>query len=80
MLPILEARICFISTESVARAESDDALFFEIEVMPRLRAIRNRLFQDSAPVRDARVLPSGNGHKSVELDNYAKAIGRRNRA
>ncbi len=61
-------------------AERDDALFFEIEVMPRLRAIRNRLFQDSAPVRDARVLPSGNGHKSVELDNYAKAIGRRNRA
>jgi lipid II:glycine glycyltransferase (peptidoglycan interpeptide bridge formation enzyme)/peptidoglycan/xylan/chitin deacetylase (PgdA/CDA1 family) len=26
------------------RAESDDTLFFEIEVLPRLRAVRNRLF------------------------------------
>jgi peptidoglycan/xylan/chitin deacetylase (PgdA/CDA1 family) len=32
-------------------AESDDALFFEVEVLPRLRAIRNRLFHNSAPVR-----------------------------
>jgi peptidoglycan/xylan/chitin deacetylase (PgdA/CDA1 family) len=29
-------------------AESDDTLFFEIEVLPRLRAIRNRLFHTSA--------------------------------
>jgi peptidoglycan/xylan/chitin deacetylase (PgdA/CDA1 family) len=29
-------------------AESDDALFFEIEVLPRLRAVRNRLFHPAA--------------------------------
>lgn len=36
-------------------AESDEALFFEIETLPRLRAMRNRLFRNSAPVRAARV-------------------------
>lgn len=30
------------------RAESDDTFFFEIEVLPRLRAVRNRLFHLSA--------------------------------
>jgi peptidoglycan/xylan/chitin deacetylase (PgdA/CDA1 family) len=30
------------------RAESDDTFFFEIEVLPRLRAVRNRLFHSSA--------------------------------
>jgi len=30
------------------RAESDDILFFEIEVLPRLRAVRNRLFHNAA--------------------------------
>jgi hypothetical protein len=30
------------------RAESDDTFFFEIEVLPRLRAVRNRLFRPSA--------------------------------
>jgi peptidoglycan/xylan/chitin deacetylase (PgdA/CDA1 family) len=32
-------------------AEGDDSLFFEIEVLPRLRAIRNRFLRGSAPVR-----------------------------
>lgn len=36
------------------RAESDDTLFFEIEVLPRLRAVRNRLFRTDVPVRDGR--------------------------
>jgi peptidoglycan/xylan/chitin deacetylase (PgdA/CDA1 family) len=31
-----------------SRAESDDTFFFEIEVLPRLRAVRNRLFRVSA--------------------------------
>jgi peptidoglycan/xylan/chitin deacetylase (PgdA/CDA1 family) len=34
-------------------AESDDSLFFEIEVLPRLRALRNRLFHRTAQVRAA---------------------------
>jgi peptidoglycan/xylan/chitin deacetylase (PgdA/CDA1 family) len=33
------------------RAESDNAMFFEIEVLPRVRAIRNRFFQTHAPIR-----------------------------
>jgi peptidoglycan/xylan/chitin deacetylase (PgdA/CDA1 family) len=33
-------------------AESDDALFFEIEVLPRLRVIRNRFFRKSAFVHE----------------------------
>ena len=32
-------------------ADGDDALFFEIEVLPRLRVIRNRFFRKSAFVR-----------------------------
>jgi len=36
-------------------AESDAALFFEIEVMPRLRAIRNRVFRNSTPARAVQV-------------------------
>jgi len=36
-------------------AESDDTLFFEIEVLPRLRAMRNRMFRNHAPVQIDRV-------------------------
>jgi len=36
-------------------AESDDTLFFEIEVLPRLRAVRDRLFRKSGRVRTGRV-------------------------
>ena len=35
-------------------AESDDALFFEIEVLPRLRAVRNRIFHKNGLVRAGR--------------------------
>jgi peptidoglycan/xylan/chitin deacetylase (PgdA/CDA1 family) len=38
-----------------SRAESDDTFFFEIEVLPRLRAVRNRLFRHSADSQGARV-------------------------
>ena len=31
-----------------SRAENDKSLFFEIEVLPRLRAIRNKIFQNAA--------------------------------
>ena len=40
------------------RAESDDAFFFEIEVLPRLRAIRDRLFAGLGFVRIGRKHPS----------------------
>jgi peptidoglycan/xylan/chitin deacetylase (PgdA/CDA1 family) len=40
------------------RAESDDSFFFEIEVLPRLRAIRNRLFRGFEVRSDRRELPS----------------------
>jgi peptidoglycan/xylan/chitin deacetylase (PgdA/CDA1 family) len=61
-------------------AESDAALFFEIEVMPRLRAIRNKIFQNSAPTRAIQVHSSANQHDSMHLDNHVKASDRRKRA
>jgi peptidoglycan/xylan/chitin deacetylase (PgdA/CDA1 family) len=42
-------------------AENDGTLFFEIEVLPRLRAIRNRLFRTHHPVRIGRVHLSATG-------------------
>ncbi len=36
-----------------SRAECDDTFFFEIEVLPRLRAVRNRLFRASADSQGA---------------------------
>jgi len=36
-------------------AESDDTLFFEIEVLPRLRTIRNQFFRTSAPAPPTRI-------------------------
>ena len=44
-------------------AESDETLFFEIEVMARLRAIRDRLFSKTGPVRTGLI------HSSADLDN-----------
>jgi peptidoglycan/xylan/chitin deacetylase (PgdA/CDA1 family) len=41
-------------------AGSDDALFFEIEVLPRLRVIRNRLFEMSLATR---IVPSHSSSK-----------------
>ena len=43
------------------RADSDDTLFFEIEVLPRLRAARNRLFGFALR---ATLEASGNGMSS----------------
>lgn len=34
-------------------AESDEALFFELEVLPRLRVRRNQLYRDARPIRPA---------------------------
>ena len=48
-------------------AESDDTLFFEIEVLPRLRAVRNRLTNSLGAV------PSGRNYSSA--DRYG-AMGR----
>jgi len=42
-----------------SRAESDDTFFFEIEVLPRLRAVRNRLFRHPADSERARVRRDG---------------------
>jgi peptidoglycan/xylan/chitin deacetylase (PgdA/CDA1 family) len=61
-------------------AESDDSLFFEIEVLPRFRAIRNRFFQNPAPVRAAGVHLSADRQESVDLDDYGRASDRRKRA
>ena len=61
-------------------AESDDTRFFEIEVLPRLRAIRNRLFHNSAPVRTGRVHSSADRQESLDRDDYVKASDRRKRA
>jgi len=60
-------------------AENDEALFLEIEVLPRLRSIRNRLFH--TPARSD--WPSsfiGDRQKSVNLDDYVKDSDRRKRA
>lgn len=40
------------------RADRDDRLFFEVEVQPRLRAIRNRLFRRFGSVRMGQKQPS----------------------
>jgi peptidoglycan/xylan/chitin deacetylase (PgdA/CDA1 family) len=61
-------------------AESDSSLFFEIEVLPRLRAIRNRFFQSPAPVRAARSDSSADRQESVDLDDLVKASDRSKRA
>lgn len=45
------------------RAGSDDALFLEIEVLPRLRAVRNRLRRTSSPSR-ARGVAACQAHAS----------------
>jgi peptidoglycan/xylan/chitin deacetylase (PgdA/CDA1 family) len=40
-------------------ADRDANLFFEIEVLPRLRAVRNRIFRRSADIRGARTKGDG---------------------
>jgi peptidoglycan/xylan/chitin deacetylase (PgdA/CDA1 family) len=61
-------------------AGSDDSLFFEIEVLPRLRAIRNRLFRRSRPVRKAKISSSAVQQESPDESNQAKGRGRRKSA
>ena len=63
------------------RAESDDTLFFEIEVLPRLRAVRNQVFRNNGPVRDSRVHNSGTLQSAMENGHNLNGIdGRRPRA
>ena len=58
-------------------AKSEDTLFCEIEVFPRLRAIRNRLFRNSAPPRATRI-PSSKYRQGTEgLDDYVGPADRR---
>ncbi|MFI5092205.1 MAG: polysaccharide deacetylase family protein [Candidatus Acidiferrales bacterium] len=47
------------------RAESDDTLFFELEVLPRLRAVRNRLTHDNGLVRAGRIYSPADGQGAV---------------
>lgn len=61
-------------------AESDETLFFEIEIMARLRAIRDRLFHRPNPVRTGRVHSPADRLESADLDNNVKASDRRKRA
>jgi peptidoglycan/xylan/chitin deacetylase (PgdA/CDA1 family) len=61
-------------------AESDDSLFFEIEVLPRLRAIRNRFFKKSEPVRTGRIHSSAEWQRAVDMDDSVKVSERRKSA
>jgi peptidoglycan/xylan/chitin deacetylase (PgdA/CDA1 family) len=62
------------------RAESDDTLFFEIEVLPRLRAIRNSLSHNNLSVRAGRTYSSANRQSAAGGGNYLEGIlGRRPR-
>jgi hypothetical protein len=61
-------------------AGRDDALFFEIEVMPRLRAIRNRLTRNHTPIRRVRSSSSGNDHQSAGLNKFVETGAGRKRA
>jgi len=51
------------------RAGVDDLLFFEIEILPRLRAIRNRLFRGFGPVPKGPETPSGDRLAAVSREN-----------
>ena len=59
------------------RAESDDTLFFELEVLPRLRAVRNRLSHKNGPVRAGRIYSSANGQRAVGVEYNLEEIERR---
>jgi len=60
-----------------ARAESDDALFFEVEVLPRLRAVRNRLSHNNGPVRAGRIGSSAEQQGAMRSGNQFEGINRR---
>lgn len=59
------------------RAESDGTLFFEIEVLPRLRAVRNGLSHNSGPIRAGRIYSSADRQSAVGGGNYLEGIDRR---
>jgi peptidoglycan/xylan/chitin deacetylase (PgdA/CDA1 family) len=40
------------------RTDSDDSLFFDLEVLPRIRLMRNRLFRGDKPTAPGRALSS----------------------
>lgn len=56
------------------QASGNDALFFEIEVLPRLRAVRNRLFRDPGAVRMARNEASRAGLGTRRGENEVAAL------
>jgi len=59
------------------RAESDETLFFELEVLPRLRAVRNRLSHKNGPVRVGRTPCSAQRRGAPGREDYAEGIDRR---
>lgn len=54
-------------------AKNDDTLFSEIELLPRLRAIRNRIFTTSHPFRVSLIRSLTDRQGTVDLDDYVKA-------
>jgi peptidoglycan/xylan/chitin deacetylase (PgdA/CDA1 family) len=59
------------------RAESDDRLFSEIEVLPRLRAVRNRVSRKFGFVRTRPIHTSADRQGAVRTEHYLKGIDRR---
>ena len=53
-------------------AESEDTLFFEIEILPRLRAIRNRFLRSPAPNRTLRVHSLADQQGTINPDDCVK--------
>ncbi len=53
-------------------AEGDDHLFFELEVLPRLRATRNRFFPGSASHRPGRCRSSAVPREGAEPDGFVR--------
>ncbi|MGH9403386.1 MAG: polysaccharide deacetylase family protein [Terriglobia bacterium] len=58
------------------RAGGDNTLFFEIEILPRLRAMRNRLFRGLGLVRTGRKAPSGAQLAAVRRENPTRRFER----
>jgi peptidoglycan/xylan/chitin deacetylase (PgdA/CDA1 family) len=61
-------------------AESDDSLFLEIEVLPRLRAIRNRLFGNSVSLHTDRLQPLADRERPINSNVEVRTVDRRQRA
>jgi peptidoglycan/xylan/chitin deacetylase (PgdA/CDA1 family) len=64
-----------------ARAKSDDTLFFEVEVLPRLRAVRNRLSPNHGPVPVDPIRSGADPQEAIGTGDHLAGIdGRRPRA